>query len=61
MGIYFSRPSAQKILSLQFQGIGWCDRNEVLKFSTKMYFKNTTCIIDRRNFYVLFVQGTFST
>ena len=53
-------PSAPKILALQFQGIGWCDRDEVLKFSTKMYFKNTTYIINRRIFCVLLVQGTFS-
>ena len=61
LGICFSRPSAPKILSLLFQGIGWCDRDEILKFSTKVYFKNTTYIINRRIFWVLFVQGTFST
>ena len=55
----FLGPSAPQILLLQFQGIGWYDRDEVLKFSTKMYFKNTTYIISRRIFRVLFVQGTF--
>ena len=63
LGICFSRPSAPKILSLLFQGKGWCDRDEILKFSTKVYFKNTTYIINRRIFLglILFVQGTFST
>ena len=39
--LFFSAlgPSAPKTLSLQFQGKGRCDRDEVLKFSTKMYFK----------------------
>ena len=69
-GICFSRPSApyvgtwpsvSKILSLQFQGIRWCDRDEVLKFSTEMYFKNTAYITIRRIFCVLLVQSTFST
>ena len=64
---------APKILSLQFQGIGWCDRDEVLKLSAKMYFKNTTFIINNIHytiyniqytlliFCIIFVQGTFST
>ena len=61
--LFFSAlgPSAPQILSLQFQGIDWYDWDEVLKFSTKVYFKNTTYIINRRIFPILFVQGTFST
>ena len=53
--------STPQILSLQFQGIGWYDWDEVLKFSTKMYLKNTTYIINRRIFPIFFVRGTFST
>ena len=43
--------------------IGWYDRDEVLKFSTKnvVIFKNTTYIINRGIFRVLLVQGIFST
>ena len=57
--LFFSalNPSAPRILSLQFQGTGWCDRDKVLKFSTKMYFKNTAYIINRIIFCIFFFTG----
>ena len=57
-------PTASQIKLLQFQGIGWYNRDEVLiKILHKnvVIFKNTTYIINRRIFRVLFVQGILST
>ena len=64
VGYFFlgPRPSAPQILSLQFQGIVLTWRGWSIKIIHKnvAIFKNTTYIINRRMFRVLFVQGTFS-
>ena len=38
--LVFLDPAAPQILLLQFQGKGWYERVEVLKFSAKMYLSS---------------------
>ena len=52
----FNRPLARSpsvLRSQKLKEIGWCDRDEILKFSIKMHFKSTTCIISRIVFCLL--------
>ena len=58
MVFVFVGPPVPKTLSLQFQGVGWYDWDEVLNYPQNVLSsKNATYIINRTIFCVLFVQG----